>query len=69
MTKIQYTASAYLKDNLNRIFQSTNKDKYNCVSCLDEAVIKATFRVAESDYVPHSVGFETIVPPKVLAYN
>ena len=26
-------------------------------------------RVAESDYVPRSVGFGTIVPPKVLAYN
>ena len=26
-------------------------------------------RVAESDYVPRSVGFGSIVPPKVLAYN
>ena len=26
-------------------------------------------RVAESDYVPRSVGFGAIVPPKVLAYN
>ena len=41
----------------------------NYWSLRTETLLAVWVRVAESEYVPLSVGFGTTLPPKVLAYN